>query len=75
MAIRLILLTPTRCRVGEGLLAGQQDPELAAVLNAALMRLVTDNDLTKGLDRVNISRFRTNLQHFVTDARSILRRK
>jgi len=57
------------------LLAGQQDPELAAVLDAALTRLVTDNDLTKGLDRVNTSRFRTNLQHFVTDARSILRRK
>jgi len=45
------------------------------VLDAALTRLVTDNDLTKGLDRVNTSRFRTNLQHFVTDARSILRRK
>ena len=57
------------------MLAGQQDAELAAMLNAALTRLVTDNELTKGLDRVNTSRFRTNLQHFVTDARSILRRK
>lgn len=57
------------------MLAGQQDPELAAVLNAALTRLVEDIDLTQGLHRDNSRPFRTNLQHFVTDARSILRRK
>lgn len=69
----------TGCRDGDGtgesLLAEQHDARLAAALTAALTELMGSNGITQDVGRANLMRFKSNLQAFVVNAKSIVRRK
>ena len=60
---------------GESLLAEQHDARLAAALTAALTELMGCNGITQDVGRANLMRFKSNLQTFVVNAKSIVRRK
>lgn len=60
---------------GESLLAEQSDPRLATALTGALTELMGSNGITDDLSRGNLMRFKSNLQVFIVNAKSIVRRK
>ena len=57
------------------MLAGQQDARLATALSGALQQLLSSIGTVQTLDRASLARFKSHLQTFVTDAKSIVRRK
>lgn len=60
---------------GANMLALQHDPEMLAALTRALTKLMDSNGVQQSLDRQNRRVFRCNLRTFVSEARSILRRR
>lgn len=48
---------------------------MAAALTAALTQLMGSNGITQDVGRQNLMRFKSNLQTFVVNAKSIVRRK
>jgi len=59
--------------MAQELFQGQQNAGFQSRLETAFHALITSNNLTSSLDRINRQRFKKNLHNFLVDVRGFLR--